>query len=81
MSLLQVEYHGQPVAAVLARSQDEAQAAARAVAITYEDLKPVVTIEDAIAANTVVPSPSRVECGDVDAAFPKYGRIRPILRT
>lgn len=69
--LPQVVYHGQPIAAVLATSQEAAQEAARAVQVTYEELTPVVTIEDAIAANTTAPAPFRVESGDVDASFAK----------
>jgi xanthine dehydrogenase large subunit len=44
-----VEYVGQPVAAIAAATLDQARAAAKRVAIEYEPLPPVLTIEEAKA--------------------------------
>src|SRR5262249_49719363 len=44
-----VEYDGQPVAAIAATTLDQARAAAKLVAIDYEPLAPVLTIEEAMA--------------------------------
>jgi hypothetical protein len=40
---------GQPIAVVAAASEAEARAAARAVVVEYEDLTPVMDLDDAIA--------------------------------
>ena len=49
----EVFYDGQPIAIVVAATQELADQAAREfVRVDYEDLKAIVTIEDAIAANS-----------------------------
>lgn len=49
----EVFYDGQPIAVVVAATQELADRAAREfVCVDYEDLKAIVTIEDAIAANS-----------------------------
>ncbi|MFT7461009.1 MAG: xanthine dehydrogenase/oxidase [Planctomycetota bacterium] len=49
----EVFYDGQPIAVVVASTQELADKAARDfVRVDYEDLKPIITIEDAIAANS-----------------------------
>jgi len=49
----EVFYDGQPIAVVVAATQDLADKAAReSVRVDYEDLKAIVTIEDAIAAGS-----------------------------
>ena len=49
----EVYYDGQPIAVVVAATQELADKAAREfVRVDYEDLKAIVTIEDAIAANS-----------------------------
>ena len=44
-----VNYHGEPVAAVVAETLDAAQAAARAVQVDYRELPGVYTLDDALA--------------------------------
>jgi hypothetical protein len=41
----QVVYSGQPIAAIVAETKDEAQRAAKMVKVTYEDLPAIITIE------------------------------------
>lgn len=47
-----VESHGQTIGMVYAETQLQAQAAVRAVRIKYEDLPAILTIDEAIAANS-----------------------------
>ncbi len=49
MATGEAKYHGEPVAAVAADTKDAAEEAARLVAVAYEELAPVVTIDDALA--------------------------------
>ena len=51
----EVTSHGQPIGLVYAESAQQAQAAARAVKIDYEDLPLILTIEEAIAAKSFYP--------------------------
>src|SRR5262249_20868457 len=46
-----VLYHGQAVAAVAATSFDIARAAAAKIVVQYEPLRPVLTVDDALAPN------------------------------
>ncbi|PWY76083.1 xanthine dehydrogenase [Aspergillus sclerotioniger CBS 115572] len=50
-----VTSHGQPIGLVYAETALQAQAAARAVKVVYEDLPPILTIDEAIAANSFFP--------------------------
>ena len=47
--------HGQPIGMVYAETAIQAQAAARAVRIVYEDLPTILTIDEAIEANSFFP--------------------------
>lgn len=75
-----VRYVGEPVACVAAIDEETAHRACRAVRVTYEQLDPVLTIEDALAEDAPLVHPEgrkpsnvlrRVHQthGDVDAAF------------
>jgi len=61
-----VEYEGQPVAAVAAATLDQARAAAKLVAVDYEPLSPVLTIEEAIARESYVSPPQLMLRGEVE---------------
>ena len=55
----EVKYHGEPVAAVAAETKDAAEAGARAVEVTYEELPAIITLADALAPNAdLVQDPS-----------------------
>ncbi|MGQ0664166.1 MAG: xanthine dehydrogenase molybdopterin binding subunit [Pseudomonadota bacterium] len=69
-----VEYVGEPVFAVAARSMAEARAAARHAVVTYEDLEPVLSIEAALARALYVSPPNRLERGDALAALVRSPR-------
>lgn len=47
--------HGQPIGLVYAETALKAQAAARAVKVEYEELKPILTIDEAIEAKSFYP--------------------------
>ncbi|HEX5866972.1 MAG TPA: molybdopterin cofactor-binding domain-containing protein, partial [Beijerinckiaceae bacterium] len=64
-----VTYAGQPVAAVAAATLDEARAAAKLVAIAYEPLPAVLTVEEAVAREDYVCPPQTIARGDLAAGF------------
>lgn len=61
---------GQIICAVAAETKVQAKAAARAVKITYEDLKPtILTIEDAVQQKSFLSPTCKLEKGNVEEAF------------
>jgi aerobic carbon-monoxide dehydrogenase large subunit len=70
-----VRYVGEPVAAVVALSYREAEAAAEALAVSYEPLEPVVNCSSAVEAHAKVHDAGNcatefvLEKGNVSAAF------------
>jgi len=72
--------HGQVIGMVYADSALEAQAAARAVKVEYEVLKPILTIDEAIAANSFFPHGKHLRKGlaiddKMDEAFAQCDRM------
>jgi xanthine dehydrogenase large subunit len=65
----EVEFHGQVIFAVAARSFDDARRAARLAEIDYEPLPPCLSIEDGLAAGSFVRPPHRQRRGDARAAL------------
>ena len=64
-----VEYVGQPVVAVAAATLDQARAAAKRVAVEYERLTPVLSIEEAMARESFVAPVQTMIRGNVDQAL------------
>jgi xanthine dehydrogenase large subunit len=64
-----VEYHGQSIFAVAATSMALAREAASKAVIEYEILKPILTIDEALAAQTFVLPTQVMQRGDADAAL------------
>ncbi|MFM7344374.1 MAG: molybdopterin cofactor-binding domain-containing protein, partial [Tagaea sp.] len=64
-----VEYIGQPVVAIAAATIKQARAAAKLAKIVYADLLAILTIDDAMAAQSYVAKPAKMERGDVEAAL------------
>jgi xanthine dehydrogenase/oxidase len=60
---------GQVIAMVLATSEIRAEEAARAVKIEYEELPPILTIEEAIEAESYHKHYREIKKGDVEKAF------------
>ena len=52
-----VEYVGHPVGAILAENEEIAKTAAQLVEVEYEDLVPVITMQDGIAAQSFYDNP------------------------
>ncbi|KAF1349274.1 hypothetical protein EJ07DRAFT_140632 [Lizonia empirigonia] len=72
--------HGQVIGMVYADTALEAQAAARAVKVEYEELKPILTIDEAIAANSFFPHGKHLRKGlaiddKMEEAFAQSDRI------
>ncbi len=66
---LEVMYHGQPVAWVIAESEDLARAAAAEVVVHYAALPAILTLEQAISAESFHTAVKRIERGAPDAAL------------
>ena len=62
------EYAGQPLAAIAADTYDQAFAAAKLVEISFEELAPVLTIEEAWEKERFTCAPSRIVRGDAETA-------------
>ena len=58
-------YHSQPVAWVLGETLEATQLAAALVMVEYEPLPPILTIDDAIAAESFHSQPLRLARGDI----------------
>lgn len=64
-----VEHWGQPLAMVVARTRDEAIAAATAIVPVIEPLPPVLDVAEALAANSLLIPPMVMQRGDWQAAL------------
>ena len=64
-----VEYHGQSIFGVAAASMALAREAASKAVIEYEILKPILTIDEALAAQSFVLPTQVMQRGDADAAL------------
>jgi xanthine dehydrogenase large subunit len=76
-----VEYVGQSIFAVAAETIEQARRAARLAKIDYEDLPPILTVEDALKAKTTVLPPHTMKRGEPKKAIAKAknrlkGRIK-----
>ncbi|HWF11209.1 MAG TPA: xanthine dehydrogenase molybdopterin binding subunit [Bryobacteraceae bacterium] len=66
---IEVTYHSQPVAWVLGETLEAARRGARRMAVEYRALSPILTIEDAIAAESFHSGPFRMRREDATAAI------------
>ena len=62
-------FRGQPIVVVAAETRQAVDAAKRAVRIEFEELKPFLTIDDAIAAQSFIGETRYIRRGDADAAL------------
>jgi xanthine dehydrogenase large subunit len=60
---------GQPLAIIAAENAEALLAAQKAVVVEMEELPPIFTIDQAIAAESYIGQPRRIECGNVAAAL------------
>ena len=65
----EISFHGQLVALVVGESRDACRLAADAVKVEYEPLPPILTVPEALAAESFLTAPHRIRRGDVDAEF------------
>ncbi len=63
------EYEGQPIAAIAAETLDLARMAAKLVVVKYDVLPAVLTIEEALRAESFVAPVQTMTRGDLDAGF------------
>lgn len=65
------DYAGMPVAAVAADSYDQARAAAQKIKVEYEELEPVLSIEEAWEKELFTYPPPKIVFGDAETAIEK----------
>ena len=65
------DYAGMPVAAVAADTYDQALAAAKRIKIEYQELEPVLSIEEAWEKGLFTYAPPKIVFGDAEAAMEK----------
>ncbi len=65
----EVRHHGQPLFLVAAETREAARRAARLARIDYEEVAPVLTVADGLAAGTDLQPPYRMARGDAAAAI------------
>ena len=65
----QVFYHGQLIGLVVGETEAACRSVAKTIEIEYEDLPPILSIEDAIAANSFHTDRNFIRRGDVDRAL------------
>ncbi|KAK2531938.1 Xdh [Columba guinea] len=66
---------GHIIGAVVADTQEHSRRAAKAVKIKYEELKPIVTIQEAIEKQSFLKSIKRINKGDVKKGFEESDHI------
>ncbi|XP_053396021.1 xanthine dehydrogenase/oxidase-like isoform X1 [Mercenaria mercenaria] len=71
----QVLCEGQIIGGIVAETQIQAQRAAKCVKVEYEELKPIITIKEAIEAGSFFGSPQKISCGDVEAALQQADHV------
>lgn len=69
-----VEYVGQPIFAVAARTRQEAREAARLAVVTYEDLPAVLDVDAALPGGRLVTEPLMLSRGDAARAIAEAPR-------
>ncbi|KAL3837024.1 hypothetical protein ACJMK2_022415 [Sinanodonta woodiana] len=65
----EVTCYGQTIGGILAETREAARKAASLVKVNYEDLDTILTMQEAISANSMFCGPLEYSCGDVEHAF------------
>ena len=63
----EISFHGHLVALVVGEGRDACRLAADAVKVEYEPLPPILTVPDAIAAESFLTAPHRIRRGDAES--------------
>ncbi|NWY50174.1 AOXB oxidase, partial [Chionis minor] len=66
---------GQIICAVVAESVTQAKCGAEKVKIVYEDLEPILTIEDAVKHKSYITEERKIEKGDIEKGFKSADEI------
>ncbi|TLY27331.1 MAG: xanthine dehydrogenase molybdopterin binding subunit [Ignavibacteria bacterium] len=78
----EVTFIGQAMFLIAAENEEQCFEAEKLIDVDYEELEPILTIEDAIAKNNPMGPPAKIERGDVAAALKSSPhRIAGELRT
>lgn len=64
-----VQFHGQPIFAVAAETLSQARAAAKLGKVEYEELPPILSVDQAMEAQSILLEPHTMQRGDLDAAM------------
>ena len=64
-----IEFHGQPIFAVLATDYTQAKKAVKLAEITYEEKTPLLNLQEAIDKKSYVRPPHGLHCGDAQSAL------------
>jgi len=70
-----VMFRGQPVVVIAAENADAVNRAKKAIRVDYEELKPILTIEEAIAAQEFIGESRLIKRGDADAAIAQADHV------
>jgi xanthine dehydrogenase large subunit len=62
-------FRGQPIVVIAAETSDAIRAAKKAIRLDLEELRPILTIAEAIDAGSFFPDPRAIRRGDPDAAL------------
>jgi xanthine dehydrogenase large subunit len=65
----QVFYHGQVIGLVVGETEAACRAGAKTIEIEYEDLPPILSVADAIRANSFHTDPNFIRRGDIERAL------------
>ena len=65
----EVSFHGQAVAWVIGETEEQARLGAKLVRVTYEPLAPILSIAEAIAAQSFLTEPEWMRRGDAEGAL------------
>ncbi|OCT79499.1 hypothetical protein XELAEV_18026309mg [Xenopus laevis] len=66
---------GHVIGGVVADTQENAQRAAKLVKVSYEELKPIITIQEAIEQESFYKPIKKIENGDIDKGFKEADHI------
>ncbi|XP_018423843.1 PREDICTED: xanthine dehydrogenase/oxidase [Nanorana parkeri] len=66
---------GHVIGAVVADTREHAQQAAKAVKVTYEELEPIITIQEAIDKQSFYPPIKKMENGNIERGFQEADHI------
>lgn len=74
-----VEYYGQPIVIIAGESIEAINKAKKAIKISYNPIKPVLSIEEAIKEASYISTEQIISCGDIDKGFLEAENILEFL--